>query len=270
MDSTEVSLAPRGALEIVDTAADLLRRRTRDVVLVVAVSVIPVIAFALLAGVDASNEARPNPNSIGAITFDEGDIDYRLFALQAVISSVLFSVVTFAMTRLIVAEVFGHTIAPGTALRAAVRRAPVLVLLWVLVHLAELAGVAAFGVGLLFVMCALMVTVPALASEPDLGGVSAVGRSWRLTQGLRGHVFAVLLVLLLINGLLGVVLVLAPVSLMDLFLDGWPLVVVSAGFQAISSIVVEAIVSGATVYTYLDLRVRREGLDIDLRMRRSS
>lgn len=266
MDSPAAPLSPRGALEIVDAAAELLRRRPRDIVAVVVVSVVPVVLFALLDGIEASDSSQPDRNSLAALTSDQGDVDWTLVLVQLGVSSLLFSFVAYAMTRLVVAEVLGADLRPGAALRAAFGRTPALVGLWVLVHLAQLAGLLALGVGLVVAMCGLMVTVPVLAAEPGVGVRDAFRRSWRLTRGARGHVFAVLLVLLVLNALLGIVLVLGPVSLADVVLDGWPLIVVSAGVEAVADVIVESIVAVATVLTYLDLRVRREGLDIELRM----
>jgi hypothetical protein len=270
MDHSAASLRPQGALEIVDMAADLLRRRTSDLITIVAIAVVPVIVFSLLAGVDGTRETGDQGNPFAAFALDQGDLNVGLFVAQLVIGSVLFSFIVFAITRLIVGELFGQTEAPTASLRAAVRRLPVLVALWIVVHLAELAGAFAFGIGAVIMMCALMVTVPALAAEPDHTVMSAFKRSMSLTKGARGHIFAVLLVLLLINSTLGIVLVGAPIALASEFVSGWTLVVISTGLESVAQVLVESIVAGATVYTYIDLRVRREGLDIDMRLAASA
>jgi len=270
MDPAAASLRPRGALELVDAAAVLLRQRTGDLALVAAVTVVPVIVFSLLAGANVPEDGASPSGGIGSLAFGQEDINVGLLIVEILISSLLFSVVAFAMTRYIVSDLFGESESASVALRAAAKRIPVLVVLWVVVHLAELAGLLLVGVGAVIATVALVVTVPALAAEPDHTVMSAFRRSWNLTKGARGHVFGVLVVLFLVNSVLGLVLVIAPASLVGLFLEGWNLVIVATGLQAMASLVTEAIVAATTVYLYLDLRVRREGLDIDLRLRQTA
>jgi len=269
MDSGVETLKPRGVLEVVDAAADLLRRRPRDVAVIAAVVVVPGIVFLLIGGL-VSGEAGRSIDQIGALFTSEDDIDFTSIFIAFLIQSVLFSFVTFALTRVVVGEVMGVHVSPGRALIAAVRRAPTLLLLWVFVHVAELVSVLALGIGLIFAMCGLMVTVPVLASEPDQTAKSAFLRSWRLADGVRGRVFGVLLVLAVTNFVLNLVLVLAPIALFAFFVEGTSLWVIGLGLQAVVGIVVQGVVAGATVYTYLDLRVRREALDIELQLQKVS
>jgi hypothetical protein len=264
METAAVLLRPRGALELVDAAAALLRRRTGDLALIAAVTVVPVIVFSFLAGVNASEDVASRSGGVGSLAFDQGDVNFGLLIVEILIGSMLFSVVAFAMTRYIVSDLFGQSESAASALWAAVRRAQILVPLWVVVHIASVGGI------FLIATVALALTVPALAAEPGHSIFSAFRRSWNLTKGARGHVFGVLLVLMLVNSVLGLVLVIAPASLVGTFLGGWNFVIVSTGLQAVASLVTEAIVAATTVYLYLDLRVRREGLDLDLRLRRTA
>jgi len=269
MDSGVETLKPRGVLEVVDAAADLLRRRPRDVAIIAAVVVVPGITFLLVGGL-VSGEAGRSVDQVGALFTAENDIDFTSTVIAFLMQSVLFSFVTFALTRVVVGEVMGIHVSSGQALIAALRRAPTLLLLWVFVHVTELVSVLALGVGLIVAMCGLMLTVPVLASEPDQTAKSAFLRSWRLTDGVRGRVFGVLLVLGVISVVLNLVLVLAPISLFALFAGETALWVIGLGLQAVVGIVVQGFVSGATIYTYLDLRVRREALDIELHLQQVS
>ena len=76
------------------------------------------------------------------------------------------------------------------------------------------------AIGTLIAMAGLMVTVPAMAAEEGLGPVGAFRRSWNLTNGAKGHVFGILLVLFVVAGLLNSVLVIGPASLVEVWLDG--------------------------------------------------
>lgn len=266
MESGVEPIKLRGVLEVVDAAADLLRRRTRDVAILASVAAVPVLIIAVIAGIGSSDEF--SGDALAFLFADQNDIDVSFLLLTVSVRSVCFAFVTFAMCRIIVGEVLGEVVSPRAALAAAARKAPTLIVLWLFVHVAELLGVLALGVGFIIAMCALMVTVPALASEPGLGPVTAFQRSWHLSNGAKGRIFGVLLVLLIIATLLSAVLVLAPLSVLGLVVDGTALWVLAIGLQVVADVVVQGIVSAATVYTYLDLRVRREGLDIDMRLTR--
>lgn len=268
MESGADTLKPRSVLEVVDAAADLLRRRPRDVAIIAAVVVVPGITFLLVIGL-VSGEAGRSVDQLGTLFTTENEIDFTATIVAVLLQSVLFSFVTFALTRVVVGEVMGVHVSPGEALIGAAKRAPTLLLLWVFVHVAELAGIVALGVGLIVAMCGLM-TVPVLAGEADHTAKSAFRRSWDLTKGVRGRVFGVLLVLGVTALVLNLVLVLAPVSLFALFGGDTSLWVISLGLQAVVGIVVQGVVSGATIYTYLDLRVRREALDIELQLQKVS
>ena len=183
MESGVESLKPRGVLEVVDAAADLLRRRTRDVAVVAAVAAVPVLIIVVLAGIGDADEF--SGDVLAPFFADQNDIDLPLFLLIISVRSVIFSFVTFAMCRIVVGEIHGVVVSAGNALMAAARKAPALIALWILVHIAVLSAILALGFGLIIAMCGLMVTVPALASEPGLGPVTAFQRSWRPLQRIQ-------------------------------------------------------------------------------------
>jgi len=267
MDSDLETLKPRGVLEVVDAAADLLRRRPRDVAVIASVVVVPGIVFLLLAGLVAG-EPGGSVDQFGALFVTEQEVPVASTIIALLIQSTLFSFVTFALTRVVVGEVMGVQVRSGGALVAAAKRTPTLLLLWFFVHVAEAVGALALGIGFVVAMCGLMVTVPVLAAEPGHTAKSAFLRSWRLTNGVRGRVFGVLLVLLVMSLVLNLVLVTGPLSLAAFFAGDTALWIIGLGLQAVVGIVVQGVVSGATIYTYLDLRVRREALDIELQLQK--
>jgi hypothetical protein len=175
------------------------------------------------------------------------------------------SFVTFAVTHVLWAWQRGEAPRARTAAAAALRRAPGLVLAWVLVHVAEAAALAAFGVPYLIVAPLLLCTVPVMAVE-GRSALSAMGRSWRL--GLRE--LGLVLGGFLLIATVGVVLLVALSGVSyatDAIFDalGWSgsfLVDVAVSFA--TSMVLVPFAAGSVALVYFDLRVRREGLDLEL------
>jgi hypothetical protein len=131
---------------------------------------------------------------------------------------------------------------------------------WLAVHLAELAGALAAGVGLLVAMTFFLVAAPAIAVE-GLGPFAGMGRSFRLA----GRRFWWLLGFALLSGLvastLGQVLGLLP-QLLGLVLGpdlGW--IALGVG-TIVTQLVATTVVGASTALVYLDLRIRQEGFDL--------
>jgi hypothetical protein len=117
----------------------------------------------------------------------------------------------------------------------------------------------------IWVLVSLSVAVPALLLE-GLGGWAAVRRSFGLVRGrwwaTFGRLFSVLLMyivaLIVIGVIAGVIERAFNITNVTLF------VTVSAIFQALIVILVTPFVAAAITVVYIDLRVRKEALDIEL------
>ncbi|WP_432496122.1 glycerophosphoryl diester phosphodiesterase membrane domain-containing protein [Kineococcus auxinigenes] len=220
--------------------------------------------------------------------------------LQVVAVQVLNGMLILSVSR----AVLGRTISLGELWRASRRRLGGLLLLAVLVTLASAAGVVAVlpGVGVLaladgaaatatgavlllvgllgWVAIALWLWVKWSMATPVLllEGLSvrrSLGRSWRLTRGSFWRTLGILLLTAVVVGVL-VTAVATPFTLVGTFLAAalstttaeWTGLVLSQGVGTLGSIVGSVVgypfLASVTALVYVDLRVRREGLDVEL------
>lgn len=124
------------------------------------------------------------------------------------------------------------------------------------------------GAGLLvFVYVRLAVASPALVIE-GLGPIAAIRRSWRLVRGSWWRVLGILLLSALITNLLSTI-VSVPITMAASVLTGFsesllPTVLASGIATLVAGIVTLPFAAAVTGLLYIDLRMRREALDIRL------
>jgi membrane-associated PAP2 superfamily phosphatase len=139
----------------------------------------------------------------------------------------------------------------------------------ILSGLAIVAGLICLIVPGIYIMCRLIVSVPSALIE-QRGPAEAVGRSWRLTAGNAGRAFVVIFVYFVI-AMAAAMLVQLPFTI-ALFMvrNNLGLVQVLTAVAQVGSSVVNTIVSPifmiATSVFYFDLRVRKEGFDLQFMM----
>src|ERR1700733_7724777 len=218
-----------------------------------------------------------------------------------ILAVVIELILTGLLTVVIGRGVLGQKVSMGEAWRLGLPRLPailgaivlaglcilgvwavvaVIVTVFVLLHvypaaiaLGILAGIAAFCVTVwLSIMFSLSVPVVVLERE---GPVTAVARSWRLVRRSFWRVLGILLLAGIVVSVAGFVLQL-PFSLLEALAGGSGGVfgltagrsVVAVIIGAVGSIVAGAVTrpisAGVTVLLYLDMRMRKEGLDLAL------
>lgn len=184
-----------------------------------------------------------------------------LFLVQFAISIVL-SALGVAATNFIVSGAYlGHAITADTALRRAVKLIGPLVLLSLMTTLVISVGFLLLIVPGVILLGGLLLATPVLVLEQPISALNAMNRSWELSRGFRGKALVTLLVasLLLVipTMLVGVLAALASL----------------AGISSQWATAVMAGVLGIFVYPFLyvtftvlyyDLRVRKEGFDLEL------
>jgi hypothetical protein len=250
--------------DILDGAVEILKLAPRTVILLTAVLVLPV----QLASVAVANSGVQNPTVIGVlgspifvgqVGSDRSNVAVVLFVL----SSAMLPILTAAIAWLAGSWYGGAS--PGLAEvgRATGRRVPALLLAWLLVHLAEAvaAGVTFFllGLGGVVVMVVFVLTAPAIAVE-GVGPLAGMRRAARLAR--RG--FFTLLLVAVLSAIVENVVFFAFVALSGLtagYSWGW---IVTAVLVTVGTLVSKPILAGATALAYIDLRVRAEGLDLEL------
>ena len=110
-------------------------------------------------------------------------------------------------------------------------------------------------------MLPLFVVVAPVIGVEGGGGMNAIGRSVRLVRPRYFPVMGVAVLMALVSTLLGLALSALPQAIVAWSGDWWPLLAVGG---IVSEIVVMPFVAAATVLLYFDLRVRTEGLDIEM------
>jgi hypothetical protein len=249
---TPPSLRPLSVGEILDTSFSLYRRH-----------------FGALATVSLICTGLPLVLRL-FLEASGGFFDNIPLALLYLLSLVMLSLVATGATVFIVSE--SYLGRPLTAREALSRATPYMGRILVCSLLMTLL----IGLGfLLFVIpgivlgVGLALAIPAVVLEPGRGPSAALSRSWGLTRGSRWRIFGLgvtLLVLLYVP-------VLAISGLLAIFLPHGG----SAGFVAASVPTILALAIGGVVQlfiyplfycvltvTYYDLRVRKEGFDLEL------
>lgn len=167
------------------------------------------------------------------------------------------------LVRLVAAWHVGRDLTLRELLRGTAPMAGPLLGSWALVHLAEGLGLLLCGLPALAVMTLFLLTAPVIGAE-GLGPVAAMRRSARLVRRRFWPVLGLTILSSIVAMLFGYALGLVP-TLLALVVGtagyGWLL---TAASGILTSLITMPIVAGITVLIYLDLRVRTEGLDLEL------
>lgn len=269
LEPVPVPLGPMTVPDLLDGAFAILKRRPREVLTIAAALVIPVevLSALLLRDVlDAGAFGGLGDPSSAFSTTDDGEVVGTGAALASLaVGTISLVLLAGALGVLVDGWYRGRRVGAGEAIGVALRRSPALLLGTVLVHLLEGLGLLAVGLGAYLAMALCHVVAPATTVE-GLGPLAAIRRSVGLTRRRIGPALAV-------PGLVGVVGMVVsfgfqavPELVATVTPDDWDWLVRSAG-QMASQLVVVPFTAGVAVLFHLDLRIRTEALDIDLRSR---
>jgi hypothetical protein len=235
-------LRPRGVGDILSDAFELYRRHWQNLIVIVAVIVIPLTLLQVLIG-DAWIR-----NGIGADTTGDNLVSGALASLVLVAVSVLmWTILEGAITRAAAGTFLGRDLEIGESYRFGLTRFWSIVLIAVLSALAIAGGFILLIVPGFIVLAHLACAIPALVIE-DKRGSAALGRSWNLVKGFGWKVFGTIIVAGLISGVVNGVLT-AP------FGDSYAGRAVAGSIASVLTMPYLALVG---VLIYLDLRVRKE------------
>lgn len=167
-----------------------------------------------------------------------------------------------AIARLVSSWYAGGDMSARQAVLASLRKAPALLGAFAILLPVKLVGIAMCGLALPFVVPLLMLTAPAIVIEdlgPIAGPLRSVRLTWRRYWPCVGVFALALLIELTVNLALGVV-----PTLVASITPGPLAPAVAAAGTVFSAFVTAPFVVGVCVLLYLDLRVRTEGLDLEL------
>ena len=256
-------MRPQSVIEVLDGGFAVVRARPGPVLGIAAVFIVPLSVIAawfrrdLLA--DDAVDLFEEPSLLFATAPGE---DGWALLVSFLARSVAQTFVAVAIGMLVTAWYSDRDLELGAVVVRLVRRSPVILAAWLLAHLAQAVGLVGFGIGALIVAVFTTVVAPVVAIE-GVGPITALRRSHSLVRGRFGAVLGFFLLSGLFAEVLAAILGLLP-TLLGLLLTvdgGWVLVVVGS---VVAGVVSTSFLAAATVALYLDLRVRREGIDLQL------
>lgn len=261
-------LGPQTIPDILDGAFAIIKRAPATVIGLTAIFAIPaeilsvwmsnhvhtVNFFALLESGDTSFVDSTESSAAGNLLWTYGALVPPALALVFVGAGI---------ARLVGAWQVGGDLSLGEVVRGIWPRTGALLGAAAVVKLAEGVGLILCTVPFLAVMALCMLTVPAIVNE-QLGPIAGIRRSFRLVQRRFWPVLGIALLVGVISSLLNYAFQAIPL-LFTFFTGGegvsWPIL---SAFSSVASLLTTPVAGGAAMLTYLDLRVRTEGLDVEL------
>lgn len=265
-DVPNVALRPMTVADVLDGGFAVVKARPARILAITAVFVVPThLLTAYLqrdssGGLGVADLLTQDPTLLNE-QVDRGN-QIAASVLAILIPAIALVYVAAAIAHLVSQWIMGRDAPAGEMLGVAGRRSWALLGSFVIVKLAETAGVLACYIGLLFVMPLFVVVAPVIGVEGG-GPAAAVARSVRLIRSRYFPTMGVALLMGLVALLLGNALSALPQGLAAWvgYDDGWPLLALGS---ILGQVVVLPFVAAATVLLYFDLRVRTEGLDLEM------
>jgi hypothetical protein len=255
-------MRPLTPLQMIDGAFALLRAMPTQMLAVASAFVIPpqiavaLIQRAALSGYslrDVLNDPTTSQGTSGRTT--------SLALVALLVTSLSFPFVVAAVSRLVAADRLGSRITGGAAIAEALRRAPALLVSWLVVLITCSAGIMGLFLPVPFLVGLSMAVEPAIAVE-RIGPFAGVRRSWSLCRRRLGACIGVALLSMLVY--YAVALGLGGVGQVVGSLAGPWVWVVTSMVGIFGEMVIIPVIATTAVLLYLDLRVRTEGLDLQM------
>lgn len=264
-----VPLRPMTASDVLDGAFAVLKAQPTKIATIAAAFIVPVQLVEAWAQRDVLGGAglvellqTDDPSVIAAADEAESGASVALSYAMLAANSVVLVFVAASLTLLIAGWYSGVDRSAGAVLTATLRRSWALGASWLLVHLAEAVGFVFLVLPSVLLMGAFVVTAPVIAAE-RAGAWHAMRRSWRLTRRRFWPTVGVAVLIGVVSNLVGYALSLVPTLLAAAVGLGQGWIILAAG-GIVSTLVTTPMVAAATALLYLDLRIRTEGLDLQL------
>jgi hypothetical protein len=251
-------LRQMGIGEILDAAIKLYRAEWKKLMAIVAIVLVPVAfieAFATrtLPGPLTEEPAFPTEDLLGG------------FIASAIITVITLLFInpflTAAVARAASNIYLGDSVAVGSTYRFALTKIHSILWISLLTLLAGLLGFILLVIPGIIAFVRLTFGSTVLVVE-GLKGSKALGRSWRLAKGHFWRLFGVLLLANIMAGVVASILAI-PGSLAGSAVgsQGWPLTALG---DSLASVLTTPFTTLITVLLYFDLRIRKEGFDIEV------
>ena len=260
-------LRPLSVGEIIDVAIKMWRRHFGTLARIVLVVVAPVELFATVVMASVGNfDVEGFDPVTGDPTFDGGAFAgwmAGMFTAQ-ILSGLAFLISSAAVVRAVSVAYLGGTPDWRDSLKAATSRLPSLIWLAFLMFGGLVLAAIALIVPAIWLGVAWALAFPVLIAE-GRRGTDAMRRSFRLVQNRWWPTFGALFLAFLLQSFIGLVIGI-PLGILAFSEEGdslWALVlsmIVNVG----TSVVTTPFMAAVLVLIYFDLRVRKEGFDLQL------
>ncbi len=256
-----VALRPMTVADVLDGAFAVIKARPRKILGLTAGFVVPISLAAAYVRRDAvgiffSDDGRLSGDS------PTGGPDLATTIALLIVPSIALVCVSAALAHLVSGWSVGRDAPVREMLGVVGRRWWPLLASFVVVHLAEIGGAFGCYIGALFVVPLFVPVAPIIGTEGASAG-EALRRSVRLVRARYWPVMGLAVLMGVVSLLLGQALASLPRAI-ALGLESWPLLALGS---ILSQVVTTPFVAAATVLLYLDLRVRTEGLDLEIAAR---
>jgi hypothetical protein len=262
-----ITLRPMTVADILDGGFAVVKARPKRILGLTAAFVVPTqLAVALLQRDVVTDGSLVEFLSSDPTVQDEpvtgGDLAAQWVALgiNLIVPAIALVCIAAALGHLVGQWVMGRDAPAGELAGVIGRRWWALLASFVVVKLAEAGSLFGCYVGILFVMPLFVVVAPAIGVE-GVTGMAALGRSVSLVRHRYFPVMGIAVLMGLVSFLLTTALSALPQAIVGWSGEWWPLLTVG---NIVATTVTMPFVAAATVLLYFDLRVRSEGLDIEM------
>ena len=253
-------LIARSPLAVIDEALTFLRLNPALFFGLSAVVVIPLQLIILILPGSSLRGNRPDRT----VDILIGSLDQPSAVLNGVGVLVFESLALFAIATMygqVTSAWYSQTsVSPAELLRAAAKRIPLILGAWTITHLIIIAaGLLSFGALGVFLGVLFMLVAPVIGAE-SLGLGDSLKRSRELTMSKLGQSLIVFVVVAAAGQVMDASIRFAPTFILQLVdVPPW---ITGGVFDVVASVLVVSFTAATSVVLYLDLRVRREGIDL--------
>ena len=260
-------LRPLGIGEVLDAGIKIVWRNAGTMLWIVLPIVLPVQFLTSLLIVSAEDESLGTTDPItGEVVYESGDIWLLVtgFVAIGVLSLLASTLVTAACFKAFGDAYLGERPAAKSSLGYALRRAHSIVWVTILGWIIVLIGAIFCILPGIWLYVSFAVAVPVLLTE-GVKGRKALGRSKRLVRGRWWSAFAIILLGTLLTGIVSSVMsgLLEAASLTNAGNNTVSILTTTVGSTVAAALTTPFSAAFVTVL-YFDLRVRKEGFDLQL------
>jgi len=256
-------LRPLSVGEVLDASFKVVRQSFGTLAMCVLVVAVPLNIITTLVQASTSDDAF---NLDTGTTGDDVSTGTELAGvlLTTALSLVLTTIAAAACFRAVSSVYLGEQPSVGSSLSFAARRVLPVIILSIVYFIGLIPAFIALVIPGIWLAVAWSVSYPALLSE-GIGPIAALGRSFRLVRGrwwpTFGAVLVMYLIVLVISGILGVLFGATLVASTDNELLAAVLYTI---VNTLSSLITLPLFAAVLTIIYFDLRVRKEGFDLQL------